>query len=65
MTTPVSLVLPPQAGALAATLRAKPQPRSCDTFVAFPPATVDGSVIFGKNSDRTEEVRVVSGCSPA
>ena len=24
----------------------------CDTFVALPDATVDGSVIFGKNSDR-------------
>ncbi len=24
----------------------------CDTFVALPPATVDGSVIFAKNSDR-------------
>ena len=24
----------------------------CDTFVALPPATADGSVIFGKNSDR-------------
>ena len=23
----------------------------CDTFVALPDATVDGSVIFGKNSD--------------
>ncbi|XP_076461075.1 secernin-2-like [Babylonia areolata] len=26
--------------------------RSCDTFVALPPATADGRVIFGKNSDR-------------
>jgi secernin len=26
----------------------------CDTFVALPDATVDGSVIFGKNSDRPE-----------
>jgi dipeptidase len=24
----------------------------CDTFVALPPVTGDGSVIFGKNSDR-------------
>ena len=24
----------------------------CDTFVALPPATADGSVIFAKNSDR-------------
>jgi secernin len=27
-------------------------PRSCDTFVALPPATAKGRVIFGKNSDR-------------
>lgn len=26
----------------------------CDTFVALPDATCDGSVIFGKNSDRPE-----------
>lgn len=26
----------------------------CDTFVAFPPATKEGTVIFGKNSDRPE-----------
>ncbi len=24
----------------------------CDTFVVLPPATIDGAVIFGKNSDR-------------
>ncbi len=24
----------------------------CDTFIALPPATGDGSVIFAKNSDR-------------
>ncbi len=24
----------------------------CDTFVALPPATADGSILFGKNSDR-------------
>lgn len=24
----------------------------CDTFIALAPATVDGSVLFGKNSDR-------------
>lgn len=24
----------------------------CDTFVALPPSTADGSIIFGKNSDR-------------
>lgn len=27
-------------------------PKSCDTFVALPPATANGCVIFGKNSDR-------------
>ncbi|KAJ8313516.1 hypothetical protein KUTeg_008077 [Tegillarca granosa] len=27
-------------------------PRSCDTFVALPPATADGCIVFGKNSDR-------------
>ncbi|XP_025095928.1 secernin-2-like isoform X3 [Pomacea canaliculata] len=27
-------------------------PSSCDTFVALPPATSNGQVIFGKNSDR-------------
>jgi secernin len=27
-------------------------PRSCDTFVAFPPSTKLGLVVFGKNSDR-------------
>lgn len=27
-------------------------PTSCDTFVAFPPATKPGVVVFGKNSDR-------------
>ncbi|GAB4817219.1 hypothetical protein N2152v2_004265 [Parachlorella kessleri] len=38
----------------------KPWPVSCDTFVALPPTTADGSVIFGKNSDRvTEEVQEV------
>jgi secernin len=26
--------------------------RSCDTFVALPPATAKGRVIFGKNSNR-------------
>jgi len=24
----------------------------CDTFVALPDATLDGALIFGKNSDR-------------
>ena len=28
------------------------QVKSCDTFVALPPATANGCVIFGKNSDR-------------
>lgn len=32
-----------------------PRPSSCDTFVALPPTTLDGSVIFGKNSDRQTE----------
>ncbi len=27
----------------------------CDTYVALAPATKDGSVIFGKNSDRTQD----------
>jgi hypothetical protein len=31
-----------------------PRPRGCDTFVAFPPATPQGVIIFGKNSDRPE-----------
>ena len=34
----------------------------CDTFVALPDATVDGSVIFGKNSDRPAgEIQDVGG----
>lgn len=28
---------------------------SCDTFVALPPATAEGCVVFGKNSDRPED----------
>ena len=28
---------------------------SCDTFVALPPATAAGNVIFGKNSDRPDD----------
>lgn len=28
------------------------RPTSCDTFVVLPPATSNGSVVFGKNSDR-------------
>ena len=27
-------------------------PKSCDTLVALPPATANGCVVFGKNSDR-------------
>lgn len=34
--------------------------RSCDTFVALPPATVENRIIFGKNSDRLcDEVQEV------
>lgn len=37
----------------------------CDTFVALGPATADGSVVFGKNSDRPagerQDVRVFDG----
>lgn len=36
-------------------MHSKPRPSSCDTFVALPPATADGSVVFGKNSDRFDE----------
>lgn len=36
------------------------EPRSCDTFVALPPATVENRIIFGKNSDRLcDEVQEV------
>ena len=28
---------------------------SCDTFVVLPPATSNGCVIFGKNSDRPKD----------
>lgn len=31
------------------------KPQSCDTFVALPPATADGCIIFGKNSDRPDD----------
>ncbi|XP_066431922.1 secernin-3 isoform X2 [Eleutherodactylus coqui] len=35
-------------------------PRSCDTFVALPPATVGNRIIFGKNSDRlSDEVQEI------
>ena len=30
-------------------------PKSCDTFVVLPPATANGCIIFGKNSDRLED----------
>lgn len=30
-------------------------PVSCDTFVALPPSTRDGCIIFGKNSDRPRD----------
>ncbi|XP_072903294.1 secernin-3 [Hemitrygon akajei] len=40
--------------------RSEYPPRSCDTFVALPPATVDNQIIFGKNSDRpSDEVQEV------
>ena len=36
------------------------KPKSCDTFVALAPATADGYVVFGKNSDRpSHEVQEV------
>lgn len=31
------------------------KPQSCDTFVALPPATANGCIIFGKNSDRPDD----------
>ena len=35
-------------------------PKSCDTLVALPPATANGCVVFGKNSDRPgQEVQEV------
>ncbi|XP_068263989.1 secernin-3 isoform X3 [Nyctibius grandis] len=38
----------------------RPPPRSCDTFVAFPPAAAGDRVVFGKNSDRpADEVQEV------
>lgn len=38
-------------------------PQSCDTFVALPPATALGCVVFGKNSDRPKgEVQEVVYC---
>ncbi len=37
----------------------------CDTFVALPPATADGSVIFGKNSDREPNEAQVLEFHPA
>ncbi|XP_032065271.1 secernin-3 [Thamnophis elegans] len=36
------------------------EPFSCDTFVALPPATLGGRIIFGKNSDRpSDEVQEI------
>jgi len=41
-------------------MAARPPPRSCDTFVALPPAAAGGRVVFGKNSDRpSDEVQEV------
>ncbi len=41
----------------------------CDTFIALPPATKDGSVIFAKNSDRPagegQDIRVYPGARHA
>jgi len=37
----------------------------CDTFVALSPATADGSVVFGKNSDRPAGERQDVGLFPA
>lgn len=44
----------------ATSMAARPPPRSCDTFVALPPAAAEGRVVFGKNSDRpSDEVQEV------
>ena len=32
--------------------RNRKTPKGCDTFVAYPPTTASGHVVFGKNSDR-------------
>lgn len=45
------------AATAATATAARPLPRSCDTFVALPDSTSDGSIVFGKNSDRETEVR--------
>jgi len=37
----------------------------CDTFVALPPVTADGSIIFGKNSDREPNEAQVLEYQPA
>jgi secernin len=37
----------------------------CDTFVVLPPFTADGSVIFGKNSDREPNEAQALECHPA
>lgn len=47
-------------------MAARPPPRSCDTFVALPPAAAGGRVVFGKNSDRPrDEVQEVLHCPAA
>lgn len=43
-------IMLPKATRLGASLRSGPL--GCDTFVAYPPATAAGTVVFGKNSDR-------------
>ena len=44
----------------------KPPPRSCDTFAVLGDATADGSVLFGKNSDRPhDEVQEVIAVAAA
>ena len=45
---------------MSLTIDTTPAPFSCDTFVALPPATAGGGVIFAKNSDRpADEVQEV------
>ncbi|XP_019409221.1 PREDICTED: secernin-3 [Crocodylus porosus] len=49
-----------------ATVAGSGEPRSCDTFVALPPATAGARLIFGKNSDREAgEVQEVLHCPAA
>lgn len=42
-------------GSLPVNIKMASSPQSCDTFVALPPATADGCIIFGKNSDRPDD----------